>query len=224
MASAEAESAEEIPGPVLAPSSRSSVRTLAIPPKKSLSCGMLALIALVIVALLGLVGGVFGYFFIWPPIKDRYAAAQEMDGLAALHAIEAAQEAYHGRNGAYSPRINTLESAGLSKEVVDAEAPPGAAKPLKGYYFSILTQQGSNVGKRSYELQGELKNEYAILAYPANSTFSFARKTYLRGPDGLIYSKDLGPQPGGGAPAMDGFDPDDTWILESVTSPSSKGN
>ena len=95
----------------------------------------------------------------------------------------------------------------------DAEAPPGKGIPFNGgYCFRILTKQGpsANGGERQFVM----KTEYALLAYPVNH--SIAAKTYLRGPDGAIYSKDQGTETPTLGPTIDAFDPDDSWTVEST--------
>jgi hypothetical protein len=57
---------------------------------------------------------------------------------------------------------------------------------------------------------GQLTGGFALLAWPAE----YARSgvvTFIIGPDGVVYQKDLGPGTAQSAAAINRFDPDLTW-------------
>ena len=85
-------------------------------------------------------------------------------------------------------------------------------KPVRGYYFKILTKQGSDApgGAKSYVVDGKMKGGFAVLAYPA-AYRSSGVMTFLADSDGNILQKDLGPQTEELARAMDTYNPNKTW-------------
>ncbi len=79
--------------------------------------------------------------------------------------------------------------------------------PLKGYYFQILTRQGSNPPGRAYDyvINGNMIAGFALVAYPADYGNSGVM-TFVVNHRGVVQQKDLGEPPD-----MDAYDPDDTW-------------
>lgn len=97
-----------------------------------------------------------------------------------------------------------------------ASAAPEAAapeqKPFHGYYFRILTGQGSKApgGARSYIVNGKMTRGFAFLAYPAEYRSSGVM-TFIVDQDGIVYQKDLGPRTAEIAKALTRYDRDATW-------------
>jgi len=92
---------------------------------------------------------------------------------------------------------------------------PGTAKapaPFHGYFFRILTEQGSHAegGARNYVVNGNMTGGFAFLAYPADYRKTGVT-TFLIGPEGKIFQKDLGPETTQVAQSMTSFDPDSSW-------------
>jgi len=87
----------------------------------------------------------------------------------------------------------------------------GAPTPYRGYYFRIVTRQGKKgpSGSRSYMVNGKLTGGFAFLAYPAEYRSSGV-KTFMVGPDGVVYEKDLG-QKTNAVSLMKEFNPDSSW-------------
>jgi hypothetical protein len=88
----------------------------------------------------------------------------------------------------------------------------GKPIPYEGYYFRILTAQGPNGddGAKSYIQSGRIAGGFALVAWPARYE-STGVMTFIVGPDGEVYQKDLGPQTAHVAGAITTFDPDLTW-------------
>ncbi|MBN8548374.1 MAG: DUF2950 domain-containing protein [Deltaproteobacteria bacterium] len=88
----------------------------------------------------------------------------------------------------------------------------GSATPFFGYYFRILTSQGKNArgGAMNYIVNGKMTQGFALLAYPAKWDRSGAM-SFLVGPDGVIYQKNLGAKTAEIAAKMTSFDPDPSW-------------
>src|SRR5277367_2699192 len=69
----------------------------------------------------------------------------------------------------------------------------GQQAPFHGYYFRILTKQGSAAkgGARDYVVGGLLTKGFAFVAYPAQYRNSGVM-TFIVNQDGKVYEKDLG--------------------------------
>jgi hypothetical protein len=80
----------------------------------------------------------------------------------------------------------------------------GDQAPLfNGYYYRILVPPGDLVN-------GRLTRGFAILAYPAEYRNS-GIMTFIVGPDGAVYQKDLGEKTGDIALAMTEFKSAENW-------------
>jgi hypothetical protein len=85
-------------------------------------------------------------------------------------------------------------------------------KPLHGYFFRILTEQGSKApgGARQYVVNGRMTGGFAFVAFPAEYRASGVM-TFVIGQNGVVYEKDLGPMTAQLAKAIKTFNPDSTW-------------
>lgn len=92
-----------------------------------------------------------------------------------------------------------------------ADAPP-EPQPFHGYYFRILTAQGPSAagGARNYVKDGQMTGGFGLVAWPADYGSSGV-KTFIVGPIGIVYEKDLGEKTAEVAKAMTAFDPDASW-------------
>ena len=88
----------------------------------------------------------------------------------------------------------------------------GGRTPFHGYYFKILTQQGSAAsgGELDYVVHGKMIGGFALVAYPAEYRNSGVM-TFIVNHAGVVYQKDLGPQTAKLAEKMTSFNPDGTW-------------
>jgi hypothetical protein len=84
--------------------------------------------------------------------------------------------------------------------------------PYHGYYYRILTAQGSAArdGGYDYLAHGRMIGGFALVAYPAQYGVSGVM-SFIVNQDGVVYQKDLGPQTPTVAGAMKAFNPDKTW-------------
>jgi Protein of unknown function (DUF2950) len=111
------------------------------------------------------------------------------------------------------PLIDAAQDAGYPGEPVG-----GKPIPYEGYYFRILKAQGPNGdgGAKSYVQSGHMTGGFALIAWPAVFGSS-GIMTFIVGPDGDVYQKDLGPRTAHIATAMMTFDPDLTWARVAMT-------
>lgn len=84
--------------------------------------------------------------------------------------------------------------------------------PFKGYYFRILERQGPHApgGAHAYVINGHMIAGFALVAFPADYGTS-GIMTFIVGPLGQVFEKDLGPQTARIAGAMTAYDPDSSW-------------
>ncbi len=91
---------------------------------------------------------------------------------------------------------------------------PDAHTPFHGYYFHMLTGQGSQApgGAKDYVVNGKMVGGYAFVAYPAEYGNS-GIMTFIISQDGILLQKDLGKTTADIAAAMTKFDPDPSWTV-----------
>ena len=113
----------------------------------------------------------------------------------------------------YGPKAETSDAAGKGgaqeKEAVSEER-----APYHGYYFKILTRQGSAApgGRYGYVINGNMIAGYALVAYP-DKWGSSGVMTFIINQQGRVYEKNLGPSTAKLAAAMTEYNPDPTWKL-----------
>jgi len=118
---------------------------------------------------------------------------------------------YNGLDGKTDGALpEALLNAGLS----DGASAASSAVPYYGYYFRILTAQGKHApaGAKSYVSNGKMTSGFAFIAYPAEYRSSGV-KTFIAGPDGIVYEKDLGKGTARIATSTSQYDPDSSWHL-----------
>jgi hypothetical protein len=170
----------------------------------------------------------------------RRIGQNELDAIRVCRALYAAQKTYaataHDGNsaGAYAQRFTSEPGtqSGLYWETKEGEPESpagslvaeatsegyGAAKqsgkptPFHGYYYRILKAQGANAvgGAKDYIKDGRMTGGFAFVAYPAEYGASGVM-TFVVGPRGAIYQKDLGQTTDEIAKGLTAFDPDSTW-------------
>ncbi len=89
---------------------------------------------------------------------------------------------------------------------------PNAHQPFHGYYFHMLSRQGSHApgGAKDYVVDGKMVGGFAFVAYPAEYRNSGVM-TFIINQDGVLLQKDLGKNTTEIATAMTEFDPDAGW-------------
>jgi Protein of unknown function (DUF2950) len=116
-------------------------------------------------------------------------------------------------DGLYWPAESGEEASPLGP-LAGAEYTKGrqAGDPYLGYYFRILTRQGSNapVGAYDYIINGHMIAGFAFVAWPADYGVS-GIMTFLASHHGDILQKDLGEDTARIVADLDAYDPDDTW-------------
>jgi len=85
-------------------------------------------------------------------------------------------------------------------------------KPYHGYYFKVLKGQGpaAPMGEMNFVVGGAMIGGFALAAAPADYRVTGVM-TFIVGPDGVVYEKDLGPDTLKTFQSMDTYNPDKTW-------------
>ena len=127
------------------------------------------------------------------------------------------------KNGLYWPTAVGAKESPLGPLVAKAKEEgymqkrnPGESgpRPFHGYFFHILTQQGSSApgGKFRYIINGNMVAGHALVAYPARWGVSGVM-TFIVNQRGRVYEKNLGPKTAELARKMKSYNPDQTWKL-----------
>lgn len=103
----------------------------------------------------------------------------------------------------------------LAAQAAEEGYAPGqntAPVPFHGYYFHVLTAQGKSApgGAKSYLETGDLKDGFALVAWPAEYANSGVM-TFIINQAGVVYQKDLGEETAKLASQMKDYNPDKTW-------------
>ena len=168
-------------------------------------------------------------------ILNRRIGANELDAITICRGFVDAQLEYaqekHGDSkvNEYAQRIISTpgKQDGLAWKNADGTwgGPVGEAvakaleqgyskkeEPYHGYYFKVLKGQGPDalMGEMDFVVEGAMIGGFALVAAPAQHRVTGV-KTFMVGPSGVVYEKDLGPDTLKTFEAMDRFNPDKTW-------------
>jgi Protein of unknown function (DUF2950) len=90
--------------------------------------------------------------------------------------------------------------------------PQGQPQPYHGYYFKVLKGQGpaARMGQMDFVVNGAMIGGFALAAAPAQYRVTGV-KTFIIGPSGIVYEKDLGSDTLKQFQSMERYNPDKTW-------------
>jgi Protein of unknown function (DUF2950) len=169
-------------------------------------------------------------------IRNRRIGTNELDAISVCRGYVRAQEEYASttHDGSdipqYAQKIISTQGKRDGLYWVNADGTPGgpigeeAAKALAegytfdkpsayhGYYFKILKGQGPAApnGQIDYVIQGAMIGGFALVAVPTDYRVTGV-KTFIVGPEGIVYQKDNGPDSLKIAKEMELYNPDKTW-------------
>jgi DUF2950 family protein len=112
--------------------------------------------------------------------------------------------------------IAAVEEEGYNKANTTAKQKKASAEeehaPYHGYYFKILTRQGTSApgGKYNYIINGNMIAGFAMVAYPATYGNSGVM-TFIVNQQGRVYQKNLGPDTDRIAEGLADYNPDPSW-------------
>ena len=119
------------------------------------------------------------------------------------------------KDGLYWEAADGTPGGPVSKVVADAIQEGYPAKPgggYHGYHFLVLKGQGpaAPLGQLDYVVEGVMIGGFALLAVPSEYGVS-GIQTFMVGPDGVVYQKDLGAKTQELAKNITLYNPDKTW-------------
>jgi len=103
---------------------------------------------------------------------------------------------------------------GVAKALEQGYSNPSQPQPYHGYYFKVMKGQGpaAPMGEMDFMIGGAMIGGFALAAAPAEYRVTGVM-TFIVGPDGVVYEKDLGPDTLKTFQSMDKYNPDKTWKL-----------
>jgi hypothetical protein len=143
--------------------------------------------------------------------ENEYAA--QMADSTGVHEYASRFNSEQGRrNGLYWPGSKVPDESPIGPYLAQASFNRSDRKPLNGYFFRILTEQGPKApdGAHKFTIDGKMTGGFAFVAFPAEYRSSGVM-TFIVGMHGLVYEKDLGPTTAQIAKTMTSFNPDSTW-------------
>ena len=168
-------------------------------------------------------------------ILNRRIGANELDAIAICRGFVEAQQEYaqekhdDSKVNQYAQRIISTPGKhdGLAWQNSDGTwgGPVGEgiakvleqgyterSQPYHGYYFKVLKGQGpaASLGEMDFVVEGAMIGGFALAAAPAQYRVTGVQ-TFIVGPNGVVYQKDLGVDTLKAFQSMDRFNPDKTW-------------
>jgi len=127
------------------------------------------------------------------------------------------------KDGLYWPTTGDDAPSPLGEEFAAARAEgylqSGAtgSSPYHGYIYRLLTRQGAKAqgGAYDYVVNGEFLGGFALIAFPAEYGASGVM-TFIVNHEGVVYSRDLGPDTAKAAMAINEYNPDSAWKKEDA--------
>jgi hypothetical protein len=169
-------------------------------------------------------------------ILNRRIGSNELDAITICRGFDEAQHEYaqelHDNSKVHQYAQKILSNPGkhdglawqnqdgtwggpVGEEVAKAleesyTAQPGT--PYHGYYFKVLKGQGPTapMGEMDFTVGGAMIGGFALAAAPAEYRVTGV-ETFMVGPDGVVYQKDLGPDTLKTFQSVDRYNPDETW-------------
>ena len=150
--------------------------------------------------------------------QHRYAEQAHDGNPAGVHATKFASDPGK-ENGLYWPTKTGQKRSPLGDLVAQAAAEGRAVggdrsqpSPFHGYYFKILTAQGSAApgGPKQYMVKGLMSGGFALVAWPAQYDVTGVM-TFVTNQDGIVHEKDLGHATDAAARKMTVYNPDASW-------------
>ena len=180
-------------------------------------------------------------------ILNRRIGANELDALAVCRGFVEAQHEYAAEKhddakvNQYAQRIISTEGkkdglawknadgswGGMVGEAIAKAIEQGYSKrdqPFHGYFFKVLKGQGpaAPMGEMDFVIKGAMIGGFALAAAPAQYRVTGV-KSFIVGPDGIVYEKDLGADTLKTFEAMDRYNPDKTWTATEDGWPDEEG-
>lgn len=185
------------------------------------------------------------WYFDTPAGKDEIVARRigkdELTAMDATKALAQAEEQYHQephgdrvkqyarkfvsdsgqQNGLYWPVAGGETPSPLGKlgdfATAQTSSGDGSNAEFNGYRYRILSKAETPRGVKDYVADGKMSRGFAILAWPVEYRNS-GIVSFLIGPDGELYQKDLGEHTADQAAALTEYNLADGWTPTSTRS------
>jgi hypothetical protein len=155
--------------------------------------------------------------------QDDYFRNKDWDGDQVSEYAQKLLSSSGKKDGLYWEAVGEEDESPLS-QIVALAANQGYTRkqgtgtqtvaPFHGYYFKILTSQGTSApgGAYNYIINGNMIGGFALVAYPAKWG-NDGVMTFVVNQEGRVYEKNLGPGTTNLGAAMTEYNPDSTWKL-----------
>lgn len=155
-------------------------------------------------------------------VAQREYAAADRDGDDVLEFAQKLRSTPGQRDGlfwesaegeALSPLGPLIAEARAHGYLPDSSESAGdGPQPYHGYVYRILTRQGAKApgGAYDYVINGNMVAGFAAVASPVAYGDSGVM-TFLVGPNGVVYEKDLGEETAAAVAQLIAFEPDESW-------------
>ena len=116
--------------------------------------------------------------------------------------------AWQNQDGSWGGPVGEI----VAKALEQGYSNSGQPQPYHGYYFKVLKGQGPDapLGQMDFVVKGAMIGGFALAAAPAQYRVTGVQ-TFIVGPSGVVYQKDLGPDTLKIFQTMDRYNPDKTW-------------
>jgi hypothetical protein len=174
-------------------------------------------------------------------ILARRIGKNELTAMDATKALGQAEDQYHQethegekvkqyaqkfvsdpgkQNGLYWPVADGQSPSPLGQlgefGTLQSSANAGADAEFNGYRYRILNKGQAATGAKDYVVDGRMTGGFAILAWPVEYRTS-GITSFVVGPDGALYQKDLGEDTGKLAANIAEYNPSDGWTPTAST-------
>lgn len=114
--------------------------------------------------------------------------------------------AWQDADGSWQGPVGHAIAASIAEGYTDKR------EPFRGYYFKILKGQGpaAPMGEMNFLVRDVMIGGFAFVAAPSNYGVTGV-KTFIVGPSGIVYEKDLGADTLAQFQAMEKYNPDPSW-------------
>ena len=144
--------------------------------------------------------------------QKEYYAAQHNEYAKQIFSDEGQHNGLYWKAADAEPQspIGPLVASAVAEGYVKGKN--GPPTPYRGYYYHILTRQGKDApgGAKNYIVNGKMTGGFAFVAFPAEYRSSGV-VTFIVGPDGVVYQKDLGKKTAILGKAIKEYNPDSSW-------------
>lgn len=170
-------------------------------------------------------------------VLNRRIGSNELDAIAICHGFVEAQQQYalekhdDAKVNQYAQKIISTAGKhdglawqnadgtwggpvgqGIAKALEQGYTQQSQPQPYHGYYFKVLKGQGpaAQMGQMDFVVDGAMIAGFALAAAPAQYRVTGV-KTFIVGPNGIVYEKDLGPDTLKTFQEMERYNPEKGW-------------